>query len=289
VARVRKLLVFVITVVTTGYLLHKVYSEAELVRRNIVSFSFYYLLFAIVLGIFGYIVYTVLWYIYLSALGEVSFFRVLEANLVGTYLSFSLNAAVGTFIKVKLVGAKYFEVLATGLMEISTEFFSASVLLLLLGDWKALPVFLFFLVAFLCDTVLYRPIRRISEIARCSKPVEEFYFGWHRAKRDRRTLLLGFFVGFFLVLINSGILLFLGKSFHVRLSLIQAIEAVLYSEFLGSALGTPGGVGGNELGVIMAIGSGGVEALVAFLYKVINQYSFALLGAITFYRMSSKL
>ena len=287
--RTKKLGVIGLTVLITSYLVYRVYSEASEIHFSPSRLLSGYTLLAVLLGIIGYLTYTAVWYIYLDNVVPVSFRRVLLANLSGTYLSFSLNAAIGTLIKVKFVGAGYFVVLATSFMEISTEFLVGTLMLFAFNrDIGALAVAVLLTLAFVADGQIYRLLSWLFHIiGRGEHRFEEFYRGWHSAKSSPRRVLLAMLFGAFLSLMNAGILMSVARIFGVYISLPTAIMAVLYSMVLGSALGTPGGIGGNELGVMMAIGNGGLDVIIAFLFKFINQYMFALIGAFAFYHFVS--
>lgn len=288
--RAKKLGVIGLTVLITAYLVYRVYSEASEINFEPSQLLSPYTLLALTLGVLGYLTYTAVWYTYLSNVSPVGFRRVLLANLSGTYLSFSLNAAIGTLIKVKFIGMDYFVVLATSFIEISTEFLVGTLMLFAFNrDWGALAVALFFVLAFVADGQIYKLLSWFFRtIGRGEGRFDEFYHGWHVAKSDPLRVLFAMILGASLVLMNAGILMSVAEIFGVHVGLPLAVEAVLYSTVLGSALGTPGGVGGNELGVMMAIGSGGVDVIIAFLFKFINQYMFALVGAFAFYHFVSR-
>ncbi|WP_457742950.1 lysylphosphatidylglycerol synthase domain-containing protein [Thermococcus sp.] len=287
---IKKAGVLILTFGITAYLIHKVYTEASQIHLTASQLFSPYTFLAVLLGITGYLLYTTTWYLYLSNVADVSYRRVLLANLSGTYLSFSLNAAIGTLIKVKFIGAKYFQVLATSLLEVSTEFLTGFTLIFLTThDLKALLVVAFFLLVFLADNKVYAVIIAIiRKLGRGDGMFREFYDGWHWGKGNPGKVALAMALGTTLVIVNAGILISVAKIFGITIPLTTAIAAILYSEFLGSALGTPGGVGGNELGIIMAIGNSGVDVVIAFFFKFINQYAFALVGAFAFYHFVSK-
>ncbi|WP_297521598.1 hypothetical protein [Thermococcus sp.] len=287
--RVKKLGVIGLTILITAYLVYRVYSEASQINFKPSQLLSIYTLLAVLLGVLGYLTYTAVWYTYLDNVVPVSFRRVLLANLSGTYLSFSLNAAIGTLIKVKFIGAGYFVVLATSFMEISTEFLVGTLMLFAFNrDLGALAVAVFFILAFVVDRQIYELVSWLfSLVGRGGSMFDEFYHGWHSAKSNPLRVLLAMLLGASLVVMNAGILMSVAMVFGVRISLPTAVEAVLYSNVLGSVLGTPGGVGGNELGVMMAIGNGGLDVIIAFLFKFLNQYVFALVGAFAFYHFVS--
>jgi len=248
-----------------------------------------YFLLAILSGLLTYSLYTAIWYLYLLGVSKTTFKRVFLANLSGTYLSFSLNAAIGTLVKVKFIGAKYSHVLAAGLLGIATEFLAGLMLITVLsGSWTAAVLALLLGMTFFADGWVYRLLRRVLEVFHRGDALDGFYSGWRASKSDPFRLALAIALGFALVISNATTLFLVGKTLGARFSFVQAIKAVLYSEFIGGAIGTPGGVGGNELGVVMAIGNGGLDVVVAFMYKLINQYSYALIGSLAFYRFVSR-
>lgn len=284
--RTKRLAVAGLTIIITAYLLYKVYSEASQIHVGLTNILSIYTLLAVLLGVAGYLVYTTAWYVYLRGVSKAGFRRVLLANLSGTYLAFSLSTAVGTLVKVKFIGAGYFQVLATSLMEISTEFLTGfAMLFLITKSLSSLAIVLFFVLAFTADAQIYRLLMWFFDrIGRGSGMMREFYEGWHEAKSNPLRVALGMLLGALLVLVNAATLWSVAMVFGVRIGFVSLIKAILYSEFLGGALGTPGGLGGNELGIMIAIGRGGLDVVIAFFFKLINQYMFAIIGALAFYR-----
>ena len=281
----RKPLTLLLTVAITAYLIHKVYSEASGINVGLDTIVSPHFLLAIATSVVGYFLYTTLWYIYVRRVSHVGFRRVFFATLVGTYLGFSLNAAVGTLVKVRLLGTEYWFTFGVGLLAIATEFLSGLLLLALLaGSFEALflALVLFTLITF--DRLVYP----FLHLFRASKRLEDMYRGWHEARADIRSVLLGISTGFILVLMNALTLKLVGASLGVSISIISSLRAVLYSGFLGGLLGTPGGLGANELGITLVIGDTPTAVVVAFLYKFINQYAYAIIGAFAFYRYLSK-
>ncbi|WP_297470393.1 lysylphosphatidylglycerol synthase domain-containing protein [Thermococcus sp.] len=282
----RKLWTLLVTAIITAYLVHKVYSEASKVNLSVSSLLSPYFLTAVVTGFVGYILYTTLWYIYVHHASRVSFRRTLLATLSGTYLGFSLNTAVGVLVKVKLLGTDYWYTMGVGLLAIATEFLSGLLLIAIIGkDVTALVLALVLFVAIVFDKTTYyflysllRPINRL-------KTLEEMYSGWHRARGNTKTVLLAITAGILLALTNSTTLYLTARTFGIHENYISFLEAILYSNFLGGILGTPGGIGANELGITLAIGDSPTAIVVAFLYKFITQYAYALIGAIAFYRL----
>ena len=284
-SRIKKALTLITTAVITGYLVYKIYTEAsgvELTPDNLLSPYFFA---AILTGLLGYLTYTLIWYLYLSNLIRVKYRRVLLTNLAGTYLSFSLNAAIGTLVKVKFIGARYWDVLATSALGILTEFIAGLTLITLLGGgyWGILLAGIL-LLPIILDELAFRTLLPIFKFLRLEKILRGLYSGWKGAKSNPRTVGTALGLGFLLVALNSTTLYLVAKTFGVSPSFLSTLKGTVYSNFLGGAIGTPGGIGANELGVMMAIGRSGMDVLVAFFYKLVNQYAYALIGALAFYR-----
>ena len=282
----RKLWTLLVTAIITAYLVHKVYSEASKVNLSASSLLSPYFLTAIVTGLMGYILYTTLWYVYVHHASEVSFKRTFLATLSGTYLGFSLNTAVGVLVKVKLLGTDYWYTMGVGLLAIATEFLSGLLLIALIGKnamAMVLALALFVVIVFDRTTyyLLYPLLRPINRV----KTLEEMYSGWHRARGNVKTVLIAIVTGVLLALTNSTTLYLTAETFGIHENYIRFLEAILYSNFLGGVLGTPGGIGANELGITLAIGDSPTAIVVAFLYKFITQYAYALIGAIAFYKL----
>jgi uncharacterized membrane protein YbhN (UPF0104 family) len=283
----KRLAVGALTLLITAYMGYRVYSEASSIRVSASQLLSPYFLLAVLLGVLGYLTYTAMWYLYLRDIAGAPFRRVLVANLSGTYLSFSFNAAVGTLVKVRFIGADYFQVLAASVIEVSTEFLAGAVLIYALTrDVWALLLIVLLLLAFTADNIIYRLLLPLFKFLRAGRFFQSFYDGWRKAKSKPARLLVALVLGFLLVVINAGVLIAVSMTFGAGVAFSSAVWAVLYSTVLGSVLGTPGGLGGNELGVLMAIGNTGLNVIVAFAFKFLNQYMFALAGAFAFYRLA---
>ena len=282
---VKKALTLLTTAVITGYLIHKVYTEAASVKLRPEDLLSPYFIAAVLTGLLGYLTYTMIWYLYLRNVTETEYRRVLLTNLAGTYLSFSLNAAIGTLVKVKFIGATYWDVLATSVLGILTEFIAGLTLITLLGGgyWGILLAGVL-LLPILFDEWVFRILLPFFRLIRLEKVLTGLYSGWKGAKANPRTVPMALALGFLLVTLNSATLYLVARTFGVNSTFLSTLKGTVYSNFLGGALGTPGGIGANELGVMMAIGRSGMDVVVAFFYKLINQYVYALIGALAFYR-----
>lgn len=285
----KKLATLLLTVVITAYLLHKVQAEASRVSLSLSTLLSPYFLLAVLMGLTGYILYTLLWYVYVHHASGVSFRRTLLATLSGTYLGFSLNNAVGVLVKVKLLGTDYWYTMGVGLLAIATEFLSGLLLVALIGrNPVALVLAVALMVAMVFDAVTYYTLAPVFKLLRAGETLDKMFSGWHRARGDTRTVLLAIGAGMALSLNNAATLYLVGRAMGLTFPYLKAVEAILYSNFLGGILGTPGGVGANELGVTMAIGDNPDGIVTAFLYKFITQYAYAIIGAVAFYRVVSK-
>ena len=281
----KKALTLLTTAVSTGYLVYKVYTEASGVELSPGELLSPYFLGAILAGLLGYLTYTLIWYLYLRNVVKVGYGRVLLTNLAGTYLSFSLNAAIGTLVKVKFIGATYWDVLATSVLGILTEFIAGLTLITLLGGgyWGILLAGLL-LLPVIFDDLAFRALLPVFRLIRLESVLRGLYSGWKGAKANRRTVPAALALGFLLVTLNSTTLYLVARTFGLSYPFLSTLKGTVYSNFLGGALGTPGGIGANELGVMMAIGRSGMDVVVAFFYKLINQYAYALVGAVAFYK-----
>ncbi|WP_167729483.1 lysylphosphatidylglycerol synthase domain-containing protein [Thermococcus sp. 9N3] len=282
----RKPATLLLTVAITAYLLHKVYSEASRVNLSASSLLSPYFLTAVLTGFVAYLLYTALWYVYVHHASGVSFRRTLLATLSGTYLGFSLNSAVGVLVKVRLLGTDYWYTMGVGLLAIATEFLAGLLLIAFIGKNPiALTIAGALLVAIIFDRVAYYFLYPLFWAIKKLQTLEKMYSGWHRARGELKTVLLAIAVGMLLAVANSTALYLTARTFGVGENYIKFLEAVLYSNFLGGLLGTPGGIGANELGVTLAIGDSPTAIVVAFLYKFITQYAYAIVGAVAFYRL----
>jgi uncharacterized membrane protein YbhN (UPF0104 family) len=282
----RKIITVVLTVGITAYLIFKVYSEASRLELswNLLLSPFF--LMAVLVGLASYLLYTSLWYVCLRG-GGVDFRRTFLATLSGTYLGFSLNSAVGILVKIRLLGTDYWYTMGAGLLAMATEYLSALTLLSLLGKNPVagfLALVLGFLMVF--DRIGYNLLLPIFHVAKSRERLDRMYKGWKEAKSGS-SLLTAFIVGLSMVSMNALTLFLVGRALGRHIPYWKALKGVLYSTFLGGVLGTPGGIGANELGVTMAIGNDALAIIAAFLYKILTTYAYALAGAVAFYRIVS--
>ena len=285
----RKPATLLLTVAITAYLLHKVYSEASRVHLSPSLLLSPHFIGAVGTGALTYLLYSTLWYVYFGGVTKVSFRRVFLATLVGTYLSFSLNPAIGTLVKVRLLGVEYWVMMGVGLLAIATEFLAGLLIVVVIGrNQIALLLAGLLVVAIVFDKIAYYFLYPFFYLVRSLRTLDGLYKGWHEARKDLILVIIGTCIGIALVMMNSLTLVLVGRTLNVWIPFLKAVEGVLYSGFLGGLLGTPGGIGANELGLTFAIGDSPTAIVVAFLYKFITQYSYAFVGAIAFYRVVSR-
>ncbi len=287
--RRKQAVTLVITAVLFFYLLYKIKSEASNVQASIRHLNPVLFLLAVLAGVVSYLLYTLLWYVLVRGVARTTYAEVLKVNLAGTYLAFSLNAAIGNIIKAKFLGTDYFKVLGATALAITLELTVGGLMIMgLNSDMSALPFVLLLLGAVVFDGFYYRlvsyPVNRLKWEG-VKKSLRSFYHGWSAVKSRTVNLAAAFFVAFLLVVFNALALLLVGRSFGADFSFRSAVTAIIYSEVLGGLLGTPGGMGANEVGLMFGIGHSGLAALTAITYKFIGQYAYALLGAVTFYRL----
>ncbi|ASJ01138.1 lysylphosphatidylglycerol synthase domain-containing protein [Thermococcus gorgonarius] len=279
--RKRKVFSLLITLLIVLFFLYRIGDETG--SSNFHFEEPWYLLVAFAAGIFAFLLYTASWYFILGHAG-VSFKKLLLLNLMGSYVSISVNSALGTLIKCKYLGIGWVRSIGTSAMVAVFELLPGLFVLLLNGSWYAVPVVVLFLWAIFHEDSLYRVIAKPFELLRQEKFIEEFYSGWKLAKKG--NLPAAFISTLVQVFFSSLALISTGRAFGWEFKLTSAFVAVLYSTVLGM-IGTPGGVGGNELGIVLALDISGKAVGVAFLYKFLTQYVYIIPGAFVFYRVLS--
>lgn len=280
----RKVLTIALTVGITSYLIYRVHSEASSVELSPGLLLSPYFLLACITGLAGYLLYTMLWYVYLKKMG-ISFKRTLLATLSGTYLGFSLNSTVGFLVKVRLLGIDYWHTFGVGLLAIATEYISGLIMVAVMARNPIAGILAVMLgVTMIFDRAAYYAVYPLFWVMKSVERLDKMYKGWREAKGGS-SVLLAILVGVSMVFSNAATLFLVGKSVGVQISYGEAFKGVLYSTFLGGVLGTPGGIGANELGVTIAIGNGAAQIVTAFLYKTLTTYLYALVGAVAFYRL----
>jgi len=215
----------------------------------------------------------------------VSFKKLLTLNLVGSYLSMTLNSALGGIVKARYTLPNWWGSIGVVALATVLEILPGTLVAVFSGDSVVLPGLILLLWALLHEDSLYQMISVPFRIFGKDEWIHNFYLGWKGAKSNRNTFLRALAVSPLQSIFLSLALVLTGKAFGVSIPLWSGFIGVTYSTVLGGLVGTPGGIGGNELGVILAIGDVSTAATMAFIYKFFTQYIFAILGAVPFYRM----
>jgi len=236
-------------------------------------------------GVLAFLAYTAIWYFLLSSIREVSFKRLLELNLVGSYLSMTLNSALGGIVKARYALPNWWQSVGVVALATALEILPGGVVAVISGDLVVLPALLFLLWAVVHEDSVYPLVAFPFRLLGKEEWIRNFYLGWKRAKLNRNAFLKAVAVAPLQSLFLALALVATGGAFGVGVPIEKGLIAVAYSTVLGGIVGTPGGIGGNELGVILAIGDVSAAATMAFVYKFFTQYVFAIIGAVPFYRV----
>ncbi len=284
--RVRKAFVVTITVILVSYIAWKGYNGLILLRTRRMEWGYFFL--SILSGMMAYVSYTFLWHFLLKSLSNIDLKTTFKVNLLGSYFSFSLNPSLGNLIKSKYVGGDYFKALAITTLAVSIELGIGSVLAFIHGDLRVLPLLLFITAGIFFPHQTYRAVVTPIKLLKKENWAKRFFEGWIRGLSNHRRMLLASLAALCEISFNAITLFLVARTFGISVTFKGAVLAFVYSTFLSGVVGTPGGVGVNELGVMLAIGDTHLTAVVAFAYKFVTQYFYALLGALTFYEMSKK-
>ena len=276
-----------------GYIAHTI--DVKELKEAVATADPRFLLLAFGMAFLAVLVSTLRWYIVLRKLQETSFRKTFTAILSGFYMMAFLPPSVGHVAKVKLVGGDYFKALSALAFGISLEVvIIAGISLLVFGatTWGLLLLGVLF-VAFFYDNVAYTLINRgITLIQRLSPKLsqrlknylERAYSGWRRSRRDPTTFTFSLVLSALAVLLQVAGIMAVGKAFGLSVDLFDAFKAFILSTLFAGLSGIPSGIGANELGITLALGSSTKSTLVAFTYKFIYQYVWSFVGAVEFYR-----
>ncbi|AIF69972.1 hypothetical protein PAP_07915 [Palaeococcus pacificus DY20341] len=257
--------------------------------------SLEYLLLAFVLALLTVFISSLRWYLFLNQVQEASFKKTLRAYLSGYYLISILPPTLGHMAKVKLVGGDYFRALSSLAMSLVAEIIIVlSFALIFIGFTKiGVLILLFLLLILVYEKGIYNlansflnllekgGIREITSTLRSYS--ERLYHGWTKAKEDRAVFGVSFLLSFFTFLLQILGIIIVGKAFELSINLGQALKGFIISTIFASISGIPAGVGANEFGLVLGIGSSTKSAITAFTYKFIFQYVWAIVGAMVFY------
>jgi len=289
----RTLLSILALVFSLWYIAHTI--EIGELEEALFTADVRFLILAFGMAFSAILVSTLRWYIVLKELQETSFRKTLTAILSGFYMMAFLPPSVGHAAKVKLVGGDYFRALsalAFGiLIEIlmltgmSLVFFGASLWGVIVLSLLIVPVF--------CDRGLYTALRYGLRITRWIDPkitekLEEYlkrtYLGWKTAKMNPKLFTASAFLSVLAILLQVAGIVVVAKGFGLSVGAIDALKALILSTLFAIVSGIPSGIGANELGITLALGSSTKSTVVAFTYKFIYQYMWSLAGAVEFYR-----
>ncbi|WP_297551773.1 lysylphosphatidylglycerol synthase transmembrane domain-containing protein [Thermococcus sp.] len=278
---------------SVGYIAHTI--EVEELGEAISTADPRFLLLAFGMAFSAILVSTLRWYIVLRKLQKTSFRKTFTAILSGFYMMAFLPPSVGHVAKVKLVGGDYFKALSALAFGISLEvLIIAGISLLVFGatKWGIFLLGVLFLILFYdrgAYTLLNRGIALIQRLSpklaeRLGNYLERTYSGWRSSRRDSTTFTLSLLLSVLAVLLQVAGIIAVGRAFGLPVGLLDAFKAFILSTLFASLSGIPSGIGANELGITLALGSSTKSTLVAFTYKFIYQYLWSLVGAVEFYR-----
>jgi len=284
--RVREVFVVTVTVVLVAYIAWKGYNGIVLLRTRKIEWRYFLLSFAS--GALAYVSYTFLWHFLLKSLTDLKLKTTFKVNLLGSYFSFSLNPSLGNLIKSKYVGGDYFRALAITTLAVSIELGIGSVLAIMHGDLRVVPLLILITAGIFFPRQTYRVIVVPIKLVGKEDWARRFLEGWLRGVSRPERMLLACVAALGEIIFNAITLFLVAKTFGISVTFGGAVLAFVYSTLLSGVVGTPGGVGVNELGVMLAIGDTHLMAVVAFAYKFVTQYFYALVGAVAFYEMSKE-
>ncbi|ASJ03431.1 hypothetical protein A3L09_09240 [Thermococcus profundus] len=279
----RRFLSVFVTLALGLFLAYRISGEVRGIEWSEVSFP--YLLLSLFFGVMAFLVYTFVWYLLLSGISEVGFRRLVLLNLMSSYVSMALNSTLGGIVKAKYAMSEWWKSIGVVGLVTTLEILPGAVVAVAFGDYSLLAGLLVLIWALVHEDSLYPLVALPFKLLGKEEWIHDFYLGWKEAKKGRflEALLVAPFQSFFLALA----LVMTGRAFGISIPLWKGFVGVTYSTVIGGISGTPGGVGGNELGIMLAIGNVPAGATVAFAYKFLTQYVFALVGVVPFYMLSS--
>ncbi|RLG39625.1 MAG: hypothetical protein DRO05_08305 [Thermoproteota archaeon] len=238
---------------------------------------------------------TLRWHLLLSGLRKTPFKNVLFAMLSGYYLLLILPYGTGHIAKVGLVGGDYCDAAGSLMLGMIFETLILALLLSFNLHNKCLPL--------IFVGVLFLPIlgKKVYERERLLARIREFcdripMLGGLLVTLGRDIETLGEDLLSFLLLILLSILSLFAQlcgiwvlvhSLGYNLGIGELSLAFASSVFLGLIGGTPGGLGGNEFGLAIALERSGIplesSLSIALVFKTLFQYAYAPIGGIIFH------
>ncbi|NJE25528.1 flippase-like domain-containing protein [Thermococcus sp. MV5] len=291
----RKLFSILAFVISLAYLYRSVDVNELFIALKEAEYK--YLLFAIILSFFTLFLAATRWYLVLRRVQKTSFKRTVQAFVSGYYLMAILPPTVGHMAKVKLVGGDYFAALSSLAFGMAAEIvIILSFALIFLGFTKlGLIGIAMILLAFIYDKAFHKTALAFFKFwedvgaKKFSQTLKEWwnrwYTGWIKARKNKSSFLIVFLISIAVILVQTFGLVVVGKAFSLEISFKQALYAFLMSVLFASLSGIPSGIGANEFGILVGIGSSTKAFLTAFLYKFIFQYIYSIAGAFVFYRL----
>lgn len=272
-----------LTILLGLFLAYRIREELSSIEWSKVDPSYFPAVF--LFGVLAFLAYTAIWYFLLSSIRRVSFWRLVELNLVGSYLSMTLNSAIGGIVKAKYALPNWWQSIGIVALVTALEILPGGIVAIISGDLIVLPLLLLVLWGIVHEDSLYPLVALPFRLLGKGEWIRNFYLGWKTAKTNGGAFARATAVAFLQASFLALALVVTGGAFGIRVPIEKGLVAVAYSTVIGGIVGTPGGIGGNELGVILAIGDVSAAATMAFVYKFFTQYIFAILGAIPFYRV----
>ncbi len=219
------------------------------------------------------------WYLFIpeNVKNKINYSEIVKITLMGHSLIFTLPWNVGHVLKPKLLPGRYsgnlLSLVMSQLMEINA--FILVGLLFIGGLWPALA----FVLVWCALLSFYDKLKVMVKWKMFKKINKEII-------RSRLQLAIGGVIGLLTLLIQVFGLVACAKAFGVHLSMSLALIAVVFSSIFGVLFSTPGGIGGNEFGITLVVGSNTSAVLIAFIYKLVFQYIYSAMGSILMFARS---
>ncbi|RLF78568.1 lysylphosphatidylglycerol synthase transmembrane domain-containing protein [Palaeococcus sp. (in: euryarchaeotes)] len=256
-----------------------------------------YLSLALILALLTVLLSCFRWYIFLNEVQKTSFKKTFKAYLSGYYLISILPPTLGHIAKVRLVGGDYFRALSSLAMSTVAEVILVIGLTLIFIGFTKVGVVLLLLTLLiliyekgiytLIDSILkaieHPKLEKLTSSLRNYS--ERLYSGWREAKENKIVFALSFLLSAITLILQILGIIVVGRAFGLSISLTAALKGFIISTIFASISGIPAGVGANEFGLVLGIGSSTKAAISAFSYKFIFQYMWAIVGAMVFYKI----
>lgn len=288
----KRLLSIVAFSISMAYLIRLL--DLRELREVLGTARWYYLGLALSMAFLTVLLSALRWYVLLREVQEADFVKTLKAYLSGYYFIAILPPSVGHAAKVKLVGGDYFRALSSLAMSVAVELVLAlSAALIILGlTREGIFLLLLLLTALIYERGFYALADSLLALLERSKGgvftrlrdcLDRLHRGWKNAKENRKAFSLSFLLAGGTFLIQMAGIVIVGAAFSMEISFPAALKGLLLSMLFASISGIPSGFGANELGIVLGIGTSTTATLVAFTYKFLFQYVWAIVGAAVFY------